>query len=228
MSDHIRVQGLSLTASLSESPWTTVDPSKKPVFQPIIVGLDIHHDIKAAGSSDDLTKSISYSDVCKSAQSACLTVSPQFSGPGSPAKAVTAFELAERIIEHCLSGITLPILQLDVELELPKATLRAKSACVKISRFRNGSPAEKHRFLIKDLPVHTIVGIHPHERQDKQPVIINVEFSHAMDLDENFKFDFARLERCLSDVRAVAIHSSFFRVYARAHLSFSLLKLLHT
>ncbi|THH01079.1 hypothetical protein EW145_g6981 [Phellinidium pouzarii] len=175
MDDHIKVHGLSLTAPLSESPWTTIDTSQKPVLQPIVISLDIHLDINAAGLSDDLTQSISYSDVCKSAQRACINE------PSALAAAATAYGLTEGIIEQCLAGIHLQISQLDVELELPKATLRAKN------------------FLIRDLPLHTIIGIHPHERHEKQPVIVNIELFHAKDLDRSFKFNFARLERYLSD-----------------------------
>ncbi|KAH8112282.1 Dihydropteroate synthase [Phellopilus nigrolimitatus] len=186
MSDHIKVHGISLTATLAESPWSSVDASKKPLLQPICISLDIHHDLRAAESSDDLIHSIDYSALCKSAQKA--SSQEAYLPESTEIAPVTAYGLAERILEHCLSGVDLPISQLDVQLELPKAVLRAKNACVKISRHKDGSLAAKHRFLINDLPLHMYIGLHPHEHMDKQP----------QDLNKDFKFNFAKLERHIS------------------------------
>lgn len=196
MNDHIKVHGLSTSTLLSESPWSTIDASLKPVSQPVIISLDIEHDIQAASRSDDLTRSVDYSAISKIALGACNPDSSS-STPPTP----TAYGLAERIIEHCLAGLGQPVSRFGIELELPKAVLRAKSAGVMVSRRKDRTLADRHKFYIKELPVHTIVGIHPHEREDKQPVFISLELVHAADLDKDFKINFAKLERRISNVR---------------------------
>lgn len=191
--DHIKVQNISLITSLCESPWILIDLSK-PVSQPVSISLDICHDIGAAGFTDDLSQSVDYSAACKSAQNACNADSTDLAAP-------TAYGLTNRVLQQCLSDINLPISEVGVEIQLPKAVLRAKSASVSVSRKKDGSLSKSPLFKINELVVHTIVGINPQERVDKQPVIITLALEHASDLDNSFKFNFARLERQISDVR---------------------------
>lgn len=191
--DHIRIHNISLVTSVSESPWTSID-SVTSVSQPISISLDICHDIGAAGFTDDLSQSVDYSAACKSAQKACNVVSTDFTVP-------TAYGLAERVLQQCLSDINLPISDIGVEIQLTKALLRAKSASVSVSRKKDGSPSKSPLFKVNDLVVHTIVGINPQERIDKQPVVITIAFERAFHPDRSYKFNFARLERHISDVR---------------------------
>lgn len=191
--DHIRVNGISLSSVLCESPWTSISEAKA-VQQPVVAFLDIHYDIKIAGLTDDLSNSVDYSAACKSAQAACSSV--------DDANPPTAFGLAERILTRCAEGIDarLPVKQVDVELRLPKTVLRAKYASVKLCKRPNGTFANPILFEVSDLLVHTIIGIHPHERIDKQPVIINLSFARAANTDDALKFKFASLEKYISDV----------------------------
>lgn len=191
--DHIKVQNISLITSLCESPWTLIDLSK-PVSQPVSISLDICHDIGAAGFTDDLSQSVDYSAACKSAQNACNVDATDLAAP-------TAYGLTNGVLQQCLSDINLPISEVGVEIQLPKAVLRAKSASVSVSRKKDGSLSKSPLFKINELVVHTIVGINPQERVDKQPVIITLALEHASDLDNSFKFNFACLERQISDVR---------------------------
>lgn len=199
MADHIKINGLSLIAPVSVSPWPTIDPPEKPVLQPIVVSLDILHDIIAAGTSDDLTQSVNYSEVSKIAQKVCSDSQPSYNSGG-----ITALGLSDRILEQCLAGISLPIAELSVNLDLPKAVLRAKSAFVHISRKRDGSLSGKVKFGIKDLLVHTVVGINPQEREDKQPVLVNIDLACNKELSRDTHLPFAKLERTLSTVSGMS------------------------
>ena len=155
MNDHIKINGLSLVAPLSVSPWPTLDPPATTKVQPIIVSLDITLDISAAGTNDDLSHSINYSEFSKVAENICTRRSSSHTNP------ITALGLAEEILEQCQASIFLPNQELTVHLELPKAVLRAKNASVLISRRIDGSLSKSIDFSIKGLLAHTIVGITP-------------------------------------------------------------------
>lgn len=200
--DHIKVQNICLITSLCESPWTSIDLSK-PVSQPVSISLDICHDIGAAGFADDLSQSVDYSAACKSAQNACNVDSTDL--------AATAYGLTNRVLRQCVSDINLPISEVGVEIQLPKAVLRARSASVSVSRKKDGSLSKSPMFKINELVVHTIVGINPQERVDKQPVVITLALEHASDLDNSYKFNFACLERQISDVRSFQTFSAEIR-----------------
>lgn len=212
--DHIKIQNISLITSLCESPWTSINPATS-VSQPVLVSLDICHDIGAAGLTDDLSQSVDYSAACKSAQKACSMDSTDFAAP-------TAYGLAEKVLQQCVSDINLPISEIGVEIQLPKAVLRARSASVSVSRKKDGSLSKSPLFKINELVVHTVVGINPQERVDKQPVVITLALEHASDLDKSFKFNFACLERQISDVR-----SSRILAQKPVNVDYSLLKLQH-
>lgn len=195
MSDHVKINGLSLTAPISNSPWPTLDPPDTAKIHPITISLDILLDISAAGTTDDLSHSINYSGVSKVAENLCTNLSSAQS-----TDVITALGLAEEILKECQASITLPIQELSVHLELPKAVLRAKHASIHVSRRRDGSLSKKIEFSIKGLIVHTTVGINPPEREDKQPVIVDVTLTSDKALPKDYHFPFARLERSLSTV----------------------------
>lgn len=195
MPDHIKIHGISLTAPVSVSPWPSLDPPPKAIPQPILISLGILHDISVAGNSDDLTHSINYSEVSKLAYNSCIGSQSENS-----VSIVTAFGLADTILEWSLAGISQPIEELTVHLELPKAVLRADSASVYLSRYRSGALANKVKFAINNLIAHTVVGINPQEREEKQPVHVNVELSRAACPERGFHFAFAKLEQTLSRV----------------------------
>lgn len=203
MQDHIKVHGLAFNATLAESPWSAAKPNHK-VNQPVSITLDIFHDISGAGLSDDLSKSVDYSAVSDVVRNACER--------STDAKApLTAFGLAESIISSCLSFIEISIDSLAIEVELPKALLRSRSASVKISRLRSGVKSDTDTFFINDLRLYTIIGIRPREREDKQPVIVNLVIARQDAIAANFKFDFSGLELFLSDV-------SYFKSFQRRRI----------
>ena len=193
--DHIKIHNISSTANICESPWTSIQPTKL-VNQPVFISLDILLDIRAAALADDLTHSVDYSALCKTVQKTCVSVADGTSTP-------TAYGLAELILEKCASDIRLPIAQIDVDLQLPKASLRAKSASVLLSRKRDSTLSRPTRFKINELVVHSIIGINPQERIDKQPLVITLTLERTSQIERPFKLNFATLERQIADVRLV-------------------------
>ena len=136
-----------------------------------------------------------------------------------------AYALASRILSSAVEYISStlgpiqsqsPSLKLSLDLTLPKAVLRASSASVHVSSPQSDNGAKSiqlqvktPRFRLNELPVHTIVGINPHERLHKQPVVLDLEFLYnpqskveaEKPLPSSFKFPFAQLEARISDVR---------------------------
>ena len=131
-------------------------------------------------------------------------------------KAPTAYGLASKVLRTCISGIsdaestasTTATTSLEVEVVLPKAVLRAKNAYVKARREKKtGKLCSPVRFGIRELPVHCIVGIHPHERETKQPVCFDLDFVYAREPEEGYKFKFSELEKRVASVSLLLVSS---------------------
>ncbi|OCB89176.1 Dihydropteroate synthase [Sanghuangporus baumii] len=196
MDDRIRVNGLHLYASVCGSAWSSKDSrdSQRAELQPVIVSIEVHHDLQSACRLDDISHSVDYSRLSKKVRDACSSSSSQGLVPETP------YGLAERVLDSCLREINQPIRQFVVELEFPKLVLRAKGAGVRLVWRRDDALVSKrHSFLITELPVHAIVGLREHERKDKQPVLISLELDHAKTGHRDLYFSFSKLERRISE-----------------------------
>ncbi|KAL5478406.1 FOL1 [Sanghuangporus weigelae] len=195
MNDRIRVNGLHLYASVCGSAWSSKDSrdGQRVELQPVIVSIEIHHDLQSACQLDDISHSIDYSRLSKKVRDACSSSNSQGLVPETP------YGLAERILDSCLTEINQPIRQFVVELEFPKLLLRAKGAGVRLEWRRDDAVSKRHSFLITELPVHAIVGLREHERKDKQPVLISLELDHAKTGHRDLYFSFSKLERRISE-----------------------------
>ncbi|KAL5497900.1 FOL1 [Sanghuangporus vaninii] len=195
MDDRIRVNGLHLYASVCGSAWSSKDSrdSQRAELQPVVVSIEVHHDLQSACRLDDISHSIDYSRLSKKVRDACSSSSSQGLVPETP------YGLAERILDSCLVEINQPIRQFAVELEFPKLVLRAKGAGVRLTWKRDDAVSKRHSFLITELPVHAIVGLREHERKDKQPVLISLELDHAQTGLRDLYFSFSKLERRISE-----------------------------
>ena len=149
MDDRIRINGLHLLASVLGSAWPSKDTgdARQAELQPVIVSIDIHHDLESACRLDDISHSVDYSRLSKKIRDACITPGSQELTPEMP------YDLAERILDSCLKEINQPVQQVVVELEFPKLVLRAKCAGVTLIWTSGESTSKKHGFFIKELLV---------------------------------------------------------------------------
>ncbi|KLO07834.1 Dihydropteroate synthase [Schizopora paradoxa] len=203
--DHIRIHGLSFSLPLQESAWS-VDVTSKGVLQPVRVSLDVALDLSETGSSDNLTSSVDYSHISTVVQNICSESKRVWS------TGVRAYDLANEIVDACFSATHRDVECISVELELPKAILLAESCGIKISRRCNSEKSQDDVFFIHRLPLTTIIGVLPHERKRKQPLIINLFFKNANGkkrLQEySRRFDPGGIEQLISDfVQASSFHT---------------------
>lgn len=168
MSDEIYIQNLRLSAIVGPDAWHRLH---KP--QPVTLSARLHINTSAAGSSDDIRETVSYGEICK-VITACIEGYESFSCIRQLGWRISA--LAE---EQKWGGE-----KFEVEVILPKGLLRAEGGigfrcCVVRNRDGQGTEpqwrdGEDFEWLIKDLNLACVIGVNPHERVEKQSVLINL------------------------------------------------------
>lgn len=178
MSDQIYIQNLRLSAIVGPDAWHR---RNKP--QPLILSARLHINTSAAGSSDDIRETVSYGEICK---------------------VVTSLIEREKAV-HCIEQLGRKITALaeeqkwggekfEVEATLPKGLLRAGGGigfrcCVVRNLDGQGTNSQwedgkEDSWLIKDLTLACVIGVNPHERVEKQAVVVNLHFLSCT-FDEN-------------------------------------------
>ena len=178
MSDQIYIQNLRLSAIVGPDAWHR---SNKP--QPLILSARLHINTSAAGSSDDIRETVSYGEICKVVTS-LIEREKAFYCIEQLGWKITA--LAE---EHKWGGQ-----KFEVEVKLPKGVLRAEGGisfrcCVVRDLHGQGTESqwkdgEEYSWLIKDLTLACVIGVNPHERVEKQAVMVNLHIL-SCSFDEN-------------------------------------------
>lgn len=168
MSDEIFIQDLRLSAIVGPDAWHR--PNKP---QPLTLSARLHINTSAAGTSDDVRETVSYGEICK---------------------VITAYIEGERAF-HCIEQLGWRITELaqkhkwggkkfEIELTLPKGLLRAEGGigfrcCIVRDPDGQGTEPQWHdgedyEWLIKDLKLACVIGVNPHERVEKQAVLVNL------------------------------------------------------
>lgn len=198
--DHIKIHGLSSALHLQESAWS-VDVGGTGVLQPVRVSLDIALDLGESSSADSLANSVDYSHIASLVQSICSDSKRIWSS------GVTAYGLANEIVDACFTAAHRDVQCITVELELPKAILLSEKCGVKISRRCNGEKSQDDIFFIHKLPLTAIIGVLPHERKRKQPLVFDLSFKNVdgkkKSPEYSKKFDFGGVEQLVSDVSSL-------------------------
>ncbi|KAI8989165.1 Dihydropteroate synthase [Trametes punicea] len=157
--DFVRVKDLALTVSFSDgSRW----PSSTPHAQPVLITCSIAHDVRHAAAHDDLSYSVNYSAVASAIKAV---------GDAEVFPSIEAF--ADRICESHASRYP-EAGALTLSISRTKALLYGASFGLE---FTQSSPQEEPReetFFLHGLTCYAILGIHPHERQRKQRVCIDI------------------------------------------------------
>lgn len=155
---------------------TGVDSWQRLKSQPVVISVWLHTDITTAGNTDHVTNSIHYGHVTKGITK--LAEKSSF-------KSLEA--LAHAILRLCC--VHFGAEKTTVKIEQPKALLHAAASGVQFSRTRQdfqgddqiietlGSVSQlgyEDLVFVKDLKLHTIIGVNPWEREEKQVVVINL------------------------------------------------------
>ncbi|OJT04187.1 Folic acid synthesis protein fol1 [Trametes pubescens] len=158
MSDFIRVKDLALTVSFSDgSRW----PSSTPHAQPVVVTCSIAHDVRRAAATDDLTHSVNYSAVASNIKAV---------GDAEVFPSIEAF--ADRVCETHARRFEAGALTLSIART--KALLYGASFGLEFTQSEPHAPPQEETFFLRDLACYAVLGIHPHERERKQSVRIDV------------------------------------------------------
>jgi FolB domain-containing protein len=159
--DQITVSELSLQPRLAGWAWAPDTPR----ILPVKLTLAYMTDVSRAGASDDLTNSISYSEVSDKIV--------QLAGSKTWRD---LWELAQKVADLTLEfeGTTGDE-EVTVRLEHPSALLGAESAGLEITRAKARRTDRDDDIFIRGFKVDTVIGVNPAERTRKQPVILNLE-----------------------------------------------------
>ncbi len=120
--------------------------------------------INDAAATDDISKSLDYGKLYKTIQSELDNIS--------------GFAGLANIARQVLASVKSPWTNCFVEVDLPKAALRAEGG-LKFTVDRDndvGHINDYETLHIRDIKCACIIGVNPHERREKQPVIVNLVF----------------------------------------------------
>lgn len=154
---------------------TGVDSWQRLKSQPVVITVWLYTDITAAGDTDHVTNSIHYGHVTKGITKLAET---------NTFKSLEA--LAHAVVKLCC--VHFGAERTAITVEQPKALLHASASGVQLSRskhdFKDDGVVEtlgdvsklgyEDVVFVKDLRLHTIIGVNPWEREEKQVVVINL------------------------------------------------------
>ena len=144
--------------------------------QPVVISVELFTDISAAGDTDHVTNTIHYGHVTKA-----------ITKLGEACTFQSLEGLAHAVVRLCC--VQFGAKKTQVTVEQPKALLHAAASGVKLTRaiedFETKDMVETtgkisglgvaDEVFVRDLRLHTIVGVNPWEREEKQVVVINLK-----------------------------------------------------
>ncbi|KAI8064715.1 Dihydropteroate synthase-like protein [Gongronella butleri] len=154
---------------------TGVDSWQRLKSQPVVISVWLYTDITAAGDTDHVTNSIHYGHVTKGITKLAET------------NTFASLEaLAHAVVRLCC--VHFGAQRTKVSVEQPKALLHAAASGVQLARARedfeddaivetSGTVSQlgvEDMVFVKDLRLHTIIGVNPWEREEKQIVVVNL------------------------------------------------------
>lgn len=143
--------------------------------------VSIPHDISIAASSDELSHSINYVDVCN-------TVVGAFKG--DLARFTNLENLADSVLQ-CIDVRHFIIKEMEVQVYRVM-----HDVLYEVKHRRGETNSATRRYTFPTLVINTIVGVNPSERIKKQPVVINSFLDKKG--EEPFQYD-VLLERLRSE-----------------------------
>ncbi|KAI0772767.1 Dihydropteroate synthase [Trametes elegans] len=182
--DYIRVKDLSLTVAFSDgSRWPS--SAGTPHAQPVLVTCSIAHDVRAAAAADDLTHSVNYSAVATGINA----VGDAEVFPSLEAFVDTVCATHERRFPEAGA--------LALRVARTKALLYGASFGIEFTKPAKGEQPKEETYFLQDLACYAILGIHPHERERKQRVLVDVSVTKAR--SRQAPVDYRNLEQRIFD-----------------------------
>ena len=167
--------------------------------QPIQISVKVPFDFEEAGITDDVNGTVNYGTLAKSILDLFKDQAVSFESIDDLVEAISKKALLE--------GVKAPSLELMVIL--PEALILAEGlglATYVIKSFPPPAIDEDTRLqgtgsklFVKDLRLNCIIGVNPHERLEKQPVVVNLEF---WKFDKVLLVEYAETIKKLSMVRS--------------------------
>lgn len=140
--------------------------------QPIILSLKVPYDLQRAAANDDVSHTLDYGKLYKA-------LSMRLVGQ--------TWSIVDFVL--CLRSVLHPVELFLAEIVLPKGNLRAGGGLHFKFDFRAGENP-KAIILIQTLAIRgihcaCIVGVNSHEREEKQIVVVNLDFERTDNIDED-------------------------------------------
>ena len=187
--DLVFLRSFSITATVGPETWHRLN---RP--QPVILDIRMRTSIALAGDTDSVINTIHYGTLCKAitegiestkafrdlkhfAQEVCKTAL----GPGGGGKVV------------------------ELTVTLPKGLLLAEGVGISTVQVKEGDDKDNNvqlmtqsqSLFVRDLKLACIIGVNPHERLEKQYVVINLTF---LQVEEVLFTGYAEIVKKISDV----------------------------
>ncbi|KAK4950590.1 hypothetical protein LTR66_013917 [Elasticomyces elasticus] len=184
--DGISVRNLKITLQHSTDAWQR--SAKQPAH--LSVSLSLREPFASAASSDTVDDSTVHYGKLSKALLRKFSETPGSSATTGIWRAFSAIE--DALLEEVASKEAL--MNVLVELMLPKGSMFGDG--VALSRYVSYGEVkvEKYVMQLKDVRIPTLVGVNPHERQMKQPLVVNL---WLYDVAETALDKFSDLERML-------------------------------
>jgi FolB domain-containing protein len=181
--DRVFLQNIKLTATVGRDRWHQTKP------QPVLLSVCMFTDVSLAAEKDDVIHTIDYGAVCRA------LVEP-LSNSTYPRIA----ELAAEVGEICLD--VAGCRKVEATVRLPKAFLHAEckdggiTIRMEVNKTADGRTSRLQRDLLVVTQVSCIIGVNPHERKAKQPVILRLSttsdfFEAVTDFQSTFSLLFS-------------------------------------
>ena len=179
---------LALTVSFSDgSRW----PSAMPHAQPVLVSFSFAHDVRNAAATDDLAHSVNYSTLASGMKA--IVGSEVF-------PSLEAF--VDRVCSVYASQYS-EVPSFTVRVARTKALLYGSAFGVEVTKTRGRADLGEETFFFEGILAYAVIGIHPHERQRKQRVRVNVAVTKSSARQQ--PLDFRVLEQRIFDVRTASL-----------------------
>lgn len=134
--------------------------------QPVSITLRVNNvkSIHDAAASDDISQSLDYGKLYKNIQSKL----------GNPGDQHRFADIAKQV----LAAVEVPETSSSVEVDFPKAALRAEGGLrYTVNGDKDRDVTNVHKTLqILGIKCACIIGVNPHERREKQIVVVNLTF----------------------------------------------------
>ena len=185
--DSIYLRNLQLSAVVGSDAWRR--PGKE---QPVIISLHCGYSVSTAGTSDKVSDTLNYGSMCKVITSAI--------------EANSWPSVGRLVIDFPGFDFRWPVLSSgEVTVQLPKAILRAEGGLEvrgTIKSDENGDGEDYQlvhnvvywEWTVKRIRVACIIGVNPHERLQKQDVLVDIKAD-----DNDFLYYAYKVER-MSDM----------------------------